>query len=353
MIAAAKTKIWTIVNALGQASPPPLIRIGLVGYRDKGDAYITTRVDISDNIDAVYAKLMEFKADGGGDVPESVNQALNEAVTLMQWNKSADAYRVMFLVGDFPPHMDYQNDVKYQDSCKLAKAADIVINTIQCGNQADTTPIWKDIATLGAGEYFHIAQDGASVAVATPYDVEIATLSSTIDRGMTFYGKDDDKLDGSVIRLNARSIAYNAPAEAVVERAAYNATGGKDALRNKNELLTDIENNTVKLKDIPNAELPTNMQKMTPEEQGKYVEEQLAARKVANAKMVELNNQRQEFLKKEAEKKPEYKSSFDYQVLNCIKNQAASKNITFVVTDKATEKTVAPPAVVITVPETK
>ncbi|MEI7834166.1 MAG: vWA domain-containing protein, partial [bacterium] len=55
LIAAAKTKIWTVVNALGQASPPPLIRIGLVGYRDKGDAYITKRVDISDNIDAVYA----------------------------------------------------------------------------------------------------------------------------------------------------------------------------------------------------------------------------------------------------------------------------------------------------------
>jgi len=356
LIAAAKTKIWTVVNALGQASPPPLIRIGLVGYRDKGDAYITKRVDISDNIDAVYAKLMEFKADGGGDTPESVNQALNEAVTLMPWNKSADAYKVIFLVGDCPPHMDYQDDVKYQESCKLAKAADIVFNTIQCGNQPGTTPIWKEIATLGAGEFFQIAQDGASVAVATPFDGEIATLSSTVDRGMTFYGKDPAKSEGVRLYADATAIAAAAPVEAVAERAGYKATAGKDSLRDRNELLTDIENNTVKLKDIPNAELPTNMQKMTPEEQEKYVTEQLATRKAANAKLVELNNQRQEFLKKEAEKKPEYKSSFDYQVLNCIKNQAASKNIKFVVPDKAPEKVpdkAVAPAVVIIAPETK
>ena len=52
---------------------------GLVAYRDRGDAYVTRVVDVSADL-AMYATLMDFEANGGGDGPESVNQALYEAV---------------------------------------------------------------------------------------------------------------------------------------------------------------------------------------------------------------------------------------------------------------------------------
>ncbi len=113
LIDAAKEKIWSIATSMASAQPAPEIRIGLVAYRDRGDAYVTRVVDLSSDIDTMYATLMQFTADGGGDGPESVNQALNDAVTKMSWSQDANAYKVIFLVGDAPPHMDYQDDVKY------------------------------------------------------------------------------------------------------------------------------------------------------------------------------------------------------------------------------------------------
>jgi Mg-chelatase subunit ChlD len=76
LIQAAKEKIWSIATTMSQAQPAPEIRMGLVAYRDRGDSYVTRVVDLSSDLDSMYATLMDFQADGGGDGPESVNQAL-------------------------------------------------------------------------------------------------------------------------------------------------------------------------------------------------------------------------------------------------------------------------------------
>ena len=115
LIQAAKEKIWSIASSMAQAEHAPQIRMGLVAYRDKGDAYVTQVTDLSTDLDSMYARLMDFRAQGGGDGPEHVNQALYDAVHRMSWSED-DAYRVIFLVGDAPAHMDYQDDVKYPDT---------------------------------------------------------------------------------------------------------------------------------------------------------------------------------------------------------------------------------------------
>ena len=85
------------------------------------------------DLDSMYAKLMDFAADGGGDGPEAVNEALDAAIHRMSWSQDQSAYKVVFLVGDAPPHMDYQDDVKYPQIVAAAAAKGIVVNTIQCG----------------------------------------------------------------------------------------------------------------------------------------------------------------------------------------------------------------------------
>jgi len=107
LIQTAKDKIWSIATTMASAQPTPEIRIGLVAYRDRGDQFITRRVDLSADLDSVYAALMDFHADGGGDTPESVNKALHDAVHQMSWSQDSQAYQVIFLVGDAPPHTDY------------------------------------------------------------------------------------------------------------------------------------------------------------------------------------------------------------------------------------------------------
>lgn len=160
LINAAKQKIWAISNQIASGTPTPRVKVGLVAFRDRGDEYVTKIFDLTDDLDAIHGHLMGFKAQGGGDFPESVNQALNEAVTKIQWSNNKKTLKMIFLVGDAPPHMDYPDDVKYPDACKLAVKNDIIINTVQCGNHAQTAKYWKDICRLAEGSYVQIDAKG-------------------------------------------------------------------------------------------------------------------------------------------------------------------------------------------------
>src|SRR6478672_6375235 len=145
LIEGAKQKIWAISNQIVAGRPTPNLKVGLLAYRDRGDAYVTKMTELTDDLDQIYATIKEFKAEGGGDTPESVNQALNESVTRFKWSNDKETLRIVFLVGDAPPHMDYKDDVKYPETCKLAVSNDIIINTIHCGKHKDTEKFWRDI----------------------------------------------------------------------------------------------------------------------------------------------------------------------------------------------------------------
>src|SRR5687768_14737261 len=46
----AKAKIWSICNQIAGGTPTPDLKVGLVAYRDKGDAYVTRVFDLSDDL---------------------------------------------------------------------------------------------------------------------------------------------------------------------------------------------------------------------------------------------------------------------------------------------------------------
>ena len=68
LIEGAKQKIWSIANEMVSAKPAPELRLGLIGYRDRGDDYVVKTFDLTNDIDAVYANLRTFTAAGGGDM---------------------------------------------------------------------------------------------------------------------------------------------------------------------------------------------------------------------------------------------------------------------------------------------
>src|SRR5262249_23092818 len=96
--------------------------------------------------------------------------------------------RIIYLVGDAPPHMDYDNDVPYEQSCLAACQRGIIINTIQCGNEPSTTPIWQEIAQKSEGRFVRIAQDGGVQAVSTPFDTKLAELNAKLAQSAVVYG---------------------------------------------------------------------------------------------------------------------------------------------------------------------
>jgi hypothetical protein len=324
LIDGAKQKIWAIANQMASAQGSPDIRLGLIGYRDRGDAYVTQVHDLSDDIDALYAKLQTFQANGGGDGPESVNQALHEAVTRLGWSTTPGVYRVIFLVGDAPPHSDYPQDIAYTDTVQLARSRGIVVNTIQCGSDLETTRIWREIAQLNQGQYAAIAQDGGMVALHSPQDAELAELNRQLVDTAIGYGAREERDELERKLESARSAAP----EAASARLSYLSKKGGALNSGRRDLVDAVETGEVALDTLPATSLPEPLQKMSEDERQRFVTDKAEERKKLKSRIAELAQQRDAYVAAETAK-PGKADSFDAQVFGAIKTQAAEKGITY------------------------
>jgi Mg-chelatase subunit ChlD len=325
LINAAKQKIWSISNQISAGNPTPQVKIGLVAYRDRGDAYITKVIDLSDDLDAIHGHLMGFQADGGGDTPESVNQALNEAVTKISWSKDKKTLRMIFLVGDAPPHMDYPEDVKYPVTCKLALEKDIIINAVQCGKDVTTRKYWMEICKSAEGSYVQIdAQGGPLVSVATPFDTELAKINVEINKTQLVYGTAALQTSNKAVIAGTNAL----PAATQADRAAFNA---RNHAATAYDLVQKIKDGKVKLEEIKKEELPAELKGKTLTEQKEILKQVEARRADLSKQAIELDKKRGEFIQKKLaeDQKNRARDSFDNQVLRILQTQAGRANIQY------------------------
>ena len=330
LIEAAKEKIWSIATTMAQAEQAPAIRIGLVAYRDRGDAYVTQVVDLSDDLDSMYARLMDFHADGGGDGPESVNKALYDAVHDISWSQDQNAYKVVFLVGDAPPHMDYRDEVQYPETIKAARARGIVVNAIQAGQNPATMRQWRHIAALSQGDFFNVAQYGNAVAVATPFDADIAKLSAALDDTRLYFGTEEEKAKQRLKKAAADKLHAKASDESRARRAAFNASAsGKRNFLGDNELVDAVVAGRVDMADMDVSELPAMLQALAPEERESVVMKQAAARGELEGQIKELAEKRGSYITEKIEADGGAKDSLDDKLYRTVKRQAASVGLSY------------------------
>jgi Mg-chelatase subunit ChlD len=330
LIAAAKEKIWSIASTLAQARQAPEISMGLVAYRDRGDAYVTRVIDLDKDLDSMYVKLMDFRADGGGDAPESVNQGLDDAINKISWSQDANTYRVVFLVGDAPPHMDYQDDVKYQTTVAAAAAKGIVVNTIQCGSMRETVKPWQEIAALGHGRYFTVDQAGSAVAIDTPFDAQIATLSADLDSTRLYYGSDEEKTNMAAKAAASTELRASASPAAQARRGAFNASeSGVSNLLGGKDLVEDIASGAVALAAVPEAELPKEIAALPRAEQAAAVAETAKKRQDVQHRIADLAKERDAFIKKKLEASGGAAGSLDQKIYDAVREQAAPAGLEY------------------------
>ncbi len=320
LIEGAKQKIWSIANEMISAQPTPELKLGLIGYRDRGDEYVV------DDIDAIYGHLREFQAGGGGDAPESVNEALAEAIHKMPWSSDRKVLKIIFLVGDAPPHMDYPNGPKYPDLCREAAKKDLIINTIQCGEMAETKPIWQEIAKLAEGSYVGISQSGNVAVISTPMDKELSRLNEQMGATLIPYG--DSKLQAEVHAKYA--VAASAPVSAMADRLSYNSKTGK-AVQGRGELVDALNDKRLKLDEIDQKQLPTELQKLDRDELRERIAKTRDERADLQKQIVEVSKKREAYIQSEnkrlaAEGKGD---AFDQKVTETLHAQAAKKGISY------------------------
>ena len=58
LIEGAKRKIWSIATTIVDENPGADIRMGLIAYRDIGDEYVTKRIELTADIQDLYARLL-------------------------------------------------------------------------------------------------------------------------------------------------------------------------------------------------------------------------------------------------------------------------------------------------------
>jgi Mg-chelatase subunit ChlD len=330
LIETAKEKIWSIASTMANADPAPEIRMGLVAFRDRGDDYVTRVVDLSPDLDSIYATLMQLTAQGGGDGPESVNQALNDAVERISWTQDPDTYRVVFLVGDAPPHMDYNDDVRYPQTLAAAARRGIVVNSIQCGDVPTTVEPWTEIARLGGGRYFQVEQAGGAVAVATPFDAELAELAAALDETRLYYGSQERRAAMESKLATTAEVTAAAPVAAQARRGVFNASAsGAASFAGNNELIDDVANGRVDIDAIPAAELPEPLQSLDKAEQKAVVNETLERREALKRQIETLAKQRDDFISEAVADDAGAAGSLDRQIYEVVRDQAAAVGLSY------------------------
>jgi len=321
MIEGAKRKIWSIANEISASDPEPRsIRFGLVGYRDRGDTYITKKTALTDDLDLVHTELMGFQANGGGDGPESVNQALNEAVTSFQWSEKKGVNRIVFLVGDAPPHMDYKDDVSYMTTGKIAQRKGITINTILCGGDTKTMSHWKKICHLTQGAFAQIEQDGGTQVVAAPQDKKIKELTLKLNETVYLYG-DKKMRSRGVSKLKAVEAASP---EASASRAAYQTKKFEGKVISGNEDLVDEwHKGRVMLDEVKKDQLPKELRQLSKKQLKEELEAAVAKREEIQKELNTFNKERSVYLSEAAKKVPPStkEAAFDKAIESMLKKQ--------------------------------
>ncbi len=152
-IALAKERILEIARAVAAGTPTPVVEYALVIYRDLGDEYVV-RVHDFMSADDLAIVLSRVVARAGGDYRESVAEAVHRSVHELSWDERS--CRAIYLIGDAPPHTDYDNGFDYKRAAEDAAERGIVINAIGCSGISRGEREFREMAETTGGVFVYL-----------------------------------------------------------------------------------------------------------------------------------------------------------------------------------------------------
>ncbi|WP_312765795.1 VWA domain-containing protein [Epilithonimonas sp.] len=135
------------------------VRYGSVFYRDNGDEYVTRKFDFSNDAENLINFIKKQNADGGGDTPEAVAEALESSIDGLAWSNQ-NSTKIMFLLLDAPPHLSDENIEKLHQKIKSASKKGITIIPIAASDtDKQTEYLMRTFALLTNGTYTFLTND--------------------------------------------------------------------------------------------------------------------------------------------------------------------------------------------------
>jgi hypothetical protein len=170
------------------------VRLALVGYRDRGDEYISKVLctfEMGTNLSAFESALGRIVPEGGGDNPEQVFAGVRTAINELNWNDVAN--RHLILIGDAPNHVGEDSLVSIESILAAAQPGTssgdveglfqhITMHTLRVGEGSDAEfeLCGKQFNSLAAGrEFAGLTADTSSVASFTTKLVDL--MSRRVD----------------------------------------------------------------------------------------------------------------------------------------------------------------------------
>ncbi|PIQ28677.1 VWA domain-containing protein [bacterium (Candidatus Blackallbacteria) CG17_big_fil_post_rev_8_21_14_2_50_48_46] len=155
-----KTELKNVASQISAQNRQDLkLRLSANFYRDLSDEYVVRAFPFSEQVDTVLKEFSEQAANGGGDFPEAVDAALQDAVDEHEWSATARA-RLLFLVLDAPAHEDAKNLLRLRTSLSRAAAKGIrIIPIASSGIDKNTEFMLRQFAILTGGRYVFLTDD--------------------------------------------------------------------------------------------------------------------------------------------------------------------------------------------------
>jgi hypothetical protein len=181
--------------------------------------------------------------------------------------------------------MDYPDDIKYQQTCKLANQRGILINTLQCGRLEGTEQAWREIANLTNGTYAAILQDGGAVRIDTPYDDEIKRINVQLDATIILYGSRAEQANAA----GNKTVLASLSKEAMSDRSSYfNKSEAGSVIAGKGDLVVEVMNGRESIDRLDEKKLDPRLQALAPAARQELITQKIEERRALQGELAAL-----------------------------------------------------------------
>lgn len=170
-----KAELNDMIQRIAEEGKTADIRLSVNFYRDHGDEYTVKYYEFTSDIDKCIEYISAQHADGGGDTPEAVDEALVNGVCDHAWRD--DAAKVMFMVLDAPAHSESERQGTNQNIAKAITTASNmgvrIVPIVASGADDDLEATMRTAAAVTGGRYLFLTDhSGIGGSHKDPVDVQ-------------------------------------------------------------------------------------------------------------------------------------------------------------------------------------
>jgi hypothetical protein len=172
-IARLRDNMTSVATQIAALPSEPDVRFGMTVYRDEGDLFVTRTFDLTADLDSFLVALADVQADGGGDYPEALDEALADALEKPAWRRDG-AVELMFLIADAPPQVGRAVQQPSTASAVAAARAGVKIFPVAASGTDDQAEyVMRELAFVTGGRFVFLSYgvDGSSTATGDRTDI--------------------------------------------------------------------------------------------------------------------------------------------------------------------------------------